>query len=231
MADSKKGGDQVGDGVRLSSARRPLHNDGGIVLQPIEHGALLRVGLQRKQGFLAKQPVSGGRSAGRPGKPLILLERKQQLGKSKRAGCTRSRQALSDPVVVLHPRIAVPLTKKQGRRKHQLRRRLHSSRRLPDGLIADWPVHCERLPATEEGTHLLRQGVRRIGRKLLLHPDDPLPYVTVLVIEEVPVLQPGWGLWRESDGQPGGDAVDNHVDPSGDEMPEHPLARRYDPGQ
>jgi hypothetical protein len=73
--------------------------------------------------------------------------------------------------------------------------------------------------------------MRRIGRKLLLHSDDPLPDVPVLGIKEVPILQPGRGLWRKSDGQPGGDAVDHHVDPGGDEMPEHPLALRCDPGQ
>jgi hypothetical protein len=90
-------------------ARWPLHHHGGVVLQPVQHSTLLGVGLPREQRILAEQPVGGGRATGRPGTPLVLLQREQQLGKPQRASRVGSREARGDPVVVLHPRVAVPL--------------------------------------------------------------------------------------------------------------------------
>jgi hypothetical protein len=70
-----------------------------------------------------------------------------------------------------------------------------------------------------------------LGSELLLHPDNPIPGVAVLLIKEVPVLQPGGGLWQERHGQPGSVAVDPNPEFGGNEMPEHAIALRRLPRQ
>lgn len=52
-----------------------------------------------------------------------------------------------------------------------------------------------------------------------------------LLVEEVVVLQPKGGLWRESDGQLCGVAVDHDPDSGGDQMPEHSIALGCLPSQ